>query len=357
MKRFLSILSASVVAVAAAAQGFVWIDTVHDFGAFNEDMGRVWCTFKAVNTSDRPIAVVSARANCGCTRPEYPRNAIAPGDTLSVKVAYDASGRPGRFDKKVYVSTGDGISSTLTVKGTVIGAPTSLTGRYPVDAGSARFSTTVIPFGEVLKGRVATGLIKGYNTTSDTIAPAIANLPKYIDINIRPQLVPPGEQFVVSATATTDRCPQWGFVTDSLTLIPNRGGNESVGVSTVVIVREDFSRLTPGERAKAPNAALSTKTVDFGSFSRSAAPATASFEIENMGENPLIIRQVSTPERSISVKLSSDKIKKHKRAKVSVSFNPAELGQAELLNARITVITNDPNSPVQMVRVVGEPTD
>lgn len=355
MKRLMSILAASAVALAAAAEGFVWLETVHNFGAFNEDMGRVWCTFKAVNTSDEPIAVVSARANCGCTRPEYPRNAIAPGDTLAVRVAYDASGRPGRFDKKVYVSTGDGVSQTLTVKGTVIGAPTSLTGRYPVAAGPARLSTTVIPFGETLKGRVATGLIKGYNSSSDTIEPAATGLPPYIDVNVRPQRVPPGEQFVISATATTDRCKEWGFVTDSLTVIPDKSAKERVGVSTVIIVREDFSRLTPGERMKAPHAALSAKSLDFGTFGRGDSPAKASFEIENTGDSPLIIRQVSTPDRSLAVKTSSSKIKKGKKATVEVTFTPAALGDAEILNARITVITNDPDSPVQMVRIVGEP--
>ncbi len=138
MKRLMSFSVVLMLSLWAAAKGFVWIDTVHDFGAFSEDMGLVWCTFKAVNTSDEPLAVVSARANCGCTRPGYPRSAVQPGDTLAVRVAYDAKGRPGRFDKKVYVSTGDGVSTTLTVKGTVIGAPTSLSARYPVEAGQAK---------------------------------------------------------------------------------------------------------------------------------------------------------------------------------------------------------------------------
>lgn len=355
MKRLCSITGALLAVLSACAQGFVWIDTVHDFGSFSEDIGLARCTFRAVNTSDKPIAVISARANCGCTHPEYPKAAVQPGDTLKVSVAYDAKGRPGKFEKKVYVDTGDGISTTLRVRGTVIGAPSSLSGRYPVDAGKARFSTTVIPFGETLKGHVAQGVVKGYNTTSDYIEPYVEGLPKYVDVNIRPEKVPPGEQFVVSATATTDRCQHWGFVTDSLYIVPDKGSNNRVAVSTVVIVREDFSRLTPGERAKAPHASVSDKVLDFGSFHRDDSPAVKKFKVTNTGENPLLIREISSPDKSVSIKVSDGKVKKNKSANVEVTFTPEALGNAELLNARITVITNDPDNPVQMVRVIGEP--
>ncbi|MDE5839042.1 MAG: DUF1573 domain-containing protein [Paramuribaculum sp.] len=355
MKRLFTLACAFFAVLAACAQGFVWLDTVHDFGSFSEDIGLARCTFRAVNTSDKPIAVISARANCGCTHPEYPKAAVQPGDTLKVSVAYDAKGRPGRFEKKVYVDTGDGISTTLRVKGTVIGAPSSLSGRYPIDAGKARFSATVIPFGETLKGRVAQGVVKGYNTTSDYIEPRVEGLPKYVDVNIRPEKVPPGEQFVVSATVTTDRCSRWGFVTDSLFILPDKDSDTRVPVSTVVIIREDFSRLTPGERAKAPHASMSEKALDFGTFSRNDSPASLKFKITNSGENPLLIREVSSPDKSLAIKVSEMKVKKNKSANVIVTFDPQALGNAELLNARITVITNDPDNPVQMVRVVGEP--
>lgn len=355
MRKLLLILALFLSFAAAQARSFVWLDTIHDFGAFNEDMGLVRCTFRAVNTSDAPVAVVSARANCGCTHPEYPKNAVAPGDTLRVSVAYDAKGRPGRFEKKVYVSTGDGEQMTLRVKGTVIGAPTSLAGRYPVEGGAARYSTTVMPFGEVLKGHAAHAMIRGYNTTDRVIAPSVVNLPDYIDISVRPSQVPPGEQFVLSATVTTDRCDSWGFVTDSFDIVSDTGDNERVGVSTVVIVKEDFSKLTPGQRANAPHASADVKAVDFGAFDRTASQLKREFYIENTGQSPLIIRQISTPDKSLSVKCSDAKVKKGKKARVEVTLHPEALTDSELLNARITLITNDPDHPVQMIRVVGEP--
>lgn len=355
MKSYL-ITAALCVAVHAAASGPVWIETVHDFGAFREELGKVYCTFEAINTSDAPIVVVNARANCGCTTPKYPLEAIAPGDTLKVSVAYDASGRPGRFEKRIYVNTSDGTSSTLRVRGTVIGAQNSLEGRYPVKATAARLSTTVLPFGEVLKGKIGAADIRGYNTTGDTIYPGVENVPSYIDIRIRPQAVPPGEQFVISATATTDRCKKWGFVTDSLSILPDtRTDAEPVTASTIVIVREDFSRLTPGQREKAPHCKVTPHSLDFGRFNRTDAEATLSFVIENTGKSTLEIRDITTPESALTIKNGTRSIKKGKKTTITVTFNPVALGNAELLNARITIITNDPQNPVQMIRTVGEP--
>lgn len=358
MKRsLLSLLAVHALALTAFAGAPVWIETIHDFGAFHEDMGKVYCTFRAVNTADAPIAVVSARANCGCTTPKYPAGLIAPGDTLSVTVAYDAKGRPGRFEKKVYVNTSDGTSSTLRVRGTVIGAQNSLEGRYPVKAGEIRFSTSVLPFGEVLKGGVALAEIRGYNPTNDTIFPGVSNVPGYIDVRVRPQAVPPGEQFLLAATATSDLCQGWGFVTDSLTVIPDTKTAETTfPVSTIIIVREDFSGMTPGQLKQAPRCSASETTLDFGRFSKNSGKIMRNFEIENNGLTTLLIRDISTPEKSLTISKFPSSVKKGKKTAVSVSFDPAKLS-GELLNARITVITNDPEHPVQMIRTVGEPID
>ncbi len=355
-RRILAALSAALVSLGALASGpqVTWLETTHDFGAFNEELGFVRCYFKAVNTGDEPLIVLSARANCGCTKPRYDAEPIQPGDTLTVSVAYDAKGRPGRFEKKVYVATNTGNQTTLRIKGTVIGASNSLKGRYPVEVGPMRVATTVMPFGEVLKGHSAGSVIRAYNHTSDTIRPQIADVPEYITVIVQPEAVPPGEQFIFSATASSGKCREWGNVTDSLTIIPDAGSADRLNVSTVLIVREDFTSLTPEQRAKAPVAEFDTKLIDLGRISRDGGVETHTFTIANEGDSPLIIRRADTPDPAVSVKLSTDKVKKGKKATATVTIDPSAIGNTELLNARITVITNDPDHPTTMVRVVGQ---
>ncbi len=358
MNRVVTFVGAALLSCAAAmAAGprVTWLDSVHDFGAFNEELGLVRCTFKAINTGTEPLTVISARANCGCTRPQYTVEPVVPGDTLTISVAYDAKGRPGKFEKKVFVSTNDGATSTLKIVGTVIGASNSLQGRYPVESGMARLNTSVMPFGEVMKGHTAGSVVRGYNPTNDTIRPLAADVPDYITVLFQPAAVPPGEPFVISATATTAGTPDWGYVTDSLTFRADPRSPVATPLSTVLIIREDFSTLTPEQIANGPKAEISTKLIDLGHVDRDSQPSTHSFTIANPGKEPLMIRRVDTPDPAVSVKLASNKVKPGGKTTVTLRVDPSKLGKSNLLNARITVITNDPEHAQNMVRVVGQP--
>ena len=94
MKTLRFITSVIIAALALSASADVtWLETTHDFGAFQEDLGPVSCQFRFVNTNPEPVAIVAARASCGCTTPQYPREAIAPGDTAVITVSYDPAKR------------------------------------------------------------------------------------------------------------------------------------------------------------------------------------------------------------------------------------------------------------------------
>lgn len=349
-------LALSAAIAAEGATQIVWLEDQHNFGAFSEDLGSVECVFKAVNVGTDSLIVYGARANCGCTVPSYTRKPVAPGDTLYVSVRYDASGRPGRFEKMVYVSTNTTPSKhTLTIRGTVIGSVPTLSGRYPVDAGAARLDNTVVPFGETNKGHVNGRYLRGYNASSHTIRPAVSALPSYINAIVEPGEVPPGEQFVVSLTARTDRTNRWGTLTDSFVLTPDpQSDTASVRISTAIIVREDFSSLTPEQRANAPRAMLSTDKLDFGTIDTASDRITRNVRITNGGKRTLNIRSVSSPSDALTLKVAKNRLSPGKSADIRVTLDPEKLKGHELLNARITIITDDPLSPVQIVRTVGE---
>ena len=77
----------------------------HDFGYINETAGPVKCEFKFTNTGNKPLLIIDAVPSCGCTRPEYPKRPIAPGDTGIIKVEYQPLGRTGAFKKDIRVNT------------------------------------------------------------------------------------------------------------------------------------------------------------------------------------------------------------------------------------------------------------
>jgi len=358
MRSLISFLFAIIsLPLLAQATGGEWLEKVHNFGAFDEELGTVYCEFHMVNHGPEPIAILSARANCGCTRPEYSTDPVAPGDTAVVRVGYDPKGRPGKFRKEIVVDcSGAPLRTRLSITGTVIGASNTLRGRYPVEAGSGvRMRTTAIPFGSVAKGHTSGKYIEAYNGGTDTIAPTVAYSPKYINVIVEPRKVGPGEQFIFSAIIHPDATKEWGIVTDSLLLCPTGAKGETpVMVETVAIITEDFSRLTEKERLEAPVIDTSETAVDLGRISKADKPMRRSFEILNKGKRPLVIRRISSSDPSVEVTLKNNTVKPGKSAKAEVTVTPAMIAHPELLNARITIIANDPDHPTSLVRVVGE---
>ena len=352
---FISAAATAVLANTALADG-QWLEKCHDFGAFDEEMGTVYCTFSMVNTGTTPLAILNARANCGCTRPEYSTGPVAPGDTLKLRVGFDPKGRPGKFQKFITVDCSDAPARTrLTIAGTVIGSSNTLRSRYPFEAGPARLRSTTIPYGQVLKGKTSGQYLEAYNASPDTIRPTVDGAPKYINAMVQPPKVAPGETFIISTVMHPDATPLYGIVSDSLIFYPDGPGRtEGVKIETVAIINEDFSRLTPEQLERAPLIETSVTAIDLERVSRSDNPLKRTFTIGNRGKSPLVIRRISCPEPSVAFKLDKNKIAPGKKAKVTVTVTPSAITSSELLNARINIISNDPDHPSTMVRVVAE---
>ena len=356
MRKSILFAAMALTALGMSAEGKgVWLETNHNFGAFDEDLGTVYCDFKLVNVGDEPLAIISAPANCGCTRPEYSVDPVAPGDTAVIRVGFDPKGRPGRFVKNINVDIdSDPLRSNLTIQGTVIGASNTLKTRFPYSLGSMKLRSLTIPYGNVDKGHTSGQYVEGYNASSDTLRPVVKDTPDYIKVLIQPAAVPPGEQFIVSTVLHSDRCKDWGIVTDSFKVYPSADAAEGMTVETVSILNEDFSKLTPDQRKNAPMIETDVTAIDLKKLSRTDAPIHRTFTIENLGKSPLIIRGISCPDKAVEVKLKNDKIKPGKKEKVEVTVTPSLIGDTELLNARINIVANDPLHPSTMVRVVAE---
>ena len=96
-------------------------ETVHDFGNIKEADGPVSVSFTFTNVGKANLIIYEAKADCGCTTPEYPKAPIAPGKSGKIKVTYNPLGRPGAFDKSVTIKTnGNPTKVRVKVRGTVM---------------------------------------------------------------------------------------------------------------------------------------------------------------------------------------------------------------------------------------------
>lgn len=91
-----------------------------DFGTIKEADGPVTHAFTLKNVGNAPLVITRASASCGCTKPKFSTEPIAPGKSTKIEVTYNPAGRPGQFVKTVAVySNGKDGAFILRIKGVV----------------------------------------------------------------------------------------------------------------------------------------------------------------------------------------------------------------------------------------------
>lgn len=129
--RLLIIAAAVLIGMAAAARtpkgekvGVAFENTVYEFGNVSEDGEPVHHTFAYTNTGNSPLAILWAKASCGCTTPDYQRKPLKPGEKAQIKVTFNPKGQAGEVNKDIRLRfrNGNGKSEeiVLHLKGAVV---------------------------------------------------------------------------------------------------------------------------------------------------------------------------------------------------------------------------------------------
>lgn len=94
--------------------------TEYDFGELVE--GEIAeGVFKITNKGKADLIITSAKATCGCTVPEWPKEPIAPGDSADLKFTFNSRGRQGKQSKSITLQTNsENLTETIRIKGTVV---------------------------------------------------------------------------------------------------------------------------------------------------------------------------------------------------------------------------------------------
>ncbi len=77
--------------------------TIFDFGEVQEG-AIVEHTFSFVNTGAVPLLISDARSTCGCTVPEWPKEAIAPGEEGVINVRFDTNQKKNQQSKPITIT-------------------------------------------------------------------------------------------------------------------------------------------------------------------------------------------------------------------------------------------------------------
>ena len=82
---------------------------------------KVNLEFKIKNTGTGNLKITQAKASCGCTQLEYPKEIIKPGNQESISVTFDSKNRSGKQKKNITLTTNATPSiKILTIEGMVL---------------------------------------------------------------------------------------------------------------------------------------------------------------------------------------------------------------------------------------------
>ena len=354
MKKMI-LMTAMLIGMTVMAQTPVitFEKTTHDFGKINEADGRVTTVFEFKNEGMSPLVLTNVRASCGCTTPKWTREPIMPGAVGEITVTYNPSGRPGRFQKTITITSNASEPTTrLYIKGEVISKPVNPAETYPTKIGELNFKKKTLNFGALRQGQVKTLEIP-YTNLSNNVVTLDACLPSnttYIKPLVSVKEVKPHETGKIQVTLTTAEANLYGPADVKLYLEFNgiHNHSEANAITLSFDIREDFSKMTTEELQQAPIAEV-VRDVQLGEI-QAGKKLQTKLSIGNAGMNPLIVRRALSNDSHISAVTPKSAIKKGHKGTVSVTIDTNKMPAAQYTRV-LTVITNDPKASVIQVRL------
>lgn len=321
-----------------------------DFGQIAEAGGCVSHVFTGVNRSPRPVVILDVVASCGCTRPEFSRKPILPGDSTRITVTYDPMNRPGAFDRELGVySTERKRIATLSVRGSVTPRERSVEELYPVDAGGGlRIDETLCAFTYIYPGKRVQSAIGFANTSERTLhlelRPTAAS--GLLTVS-HPETVAPGQRGAITLSYLIPAgSARYGTLRDALELCVDGRSNGTAVVAHALGVDDPAS--TPADRA--PQAQVSDPIIKLGAVKRTGPVQRRTFTLSNTGRSDLIVRAVENDGRVAVTLAPGRRIAPHGSCRVELLLDPSQLDYGPFIE-HLLLFTNDPHRPMRKMRI------
>ena len=101
----------------AKAPRLIIANTFHDFGTIDPEKS-ITKSFVITNTGKEDLNIRQTSATCGCTASKPEKSNLKPGESSTIKVSFDPTGRSGEQEKVIFVFSNDPINPTqrITIK-------------------------------------------------------------------------------------------------------------------------------------------------------------------------------------------------------------------------------------------------
>lgn len=347
------------IVCAAAGQGysqqaepFLFAEKLHDFGEITETGGNVQYDFTFTNNAGRPVRIINVQASCGCTTPDWSKDAIAIGKTGFIKVIFDPRGKPGYFNKSLTATTDlGGTTLNLQIKGQVVAAAKSAEDTFTADNGNLKLKSNSFNMARIyINQNPVTEEFEMYNAGKNTIHFTDKPIaPSHIKVII-PESLEPKQKGKIKITYNAKAKNQYGFVSDNIELITDDEHHLRKAFSVYATIEEYFPVISGSELAAAPLLQPDLTTVDLGR-TKPGTNMNGELRIKNTGKKELVIHTAQPNCTCLEIQVDKLTLKGGEETKIRFFLNGQ--GRTGTLQKAVTLYSNDPRNPVQRITVMG----
>ena len=328
---------------------------VHDFGKIRET--DKWATHEFVvkNTGTAPLVITQVLTSCGCAQPEWSKNPIEPGQEGFVIVHYSMEDRPGPFSKHITAFTNErNMRQVFTITGDVIPKPETLDVLFQDTIGTVQMERTSFMFYTVRPKQVLDTEIWIRNFGDKDVNLVIENVPEYINVIFPNRLESDyPERLKVELDATKVDEQKRGRLLSQFTWKEVSASGKTIAKSIPVSVNfiDDFTTLTPAERANGPSIAFSSTFLEYGKLKKKRV--FKDLVINNKGKSELILHSISVDDPKAQITGFNKRVlQPEETMTLRIYINPKDF--KGYFTTDLYVVCNDPRGPVREIHILAE---
>lgn len=311
----------------------------------------VTATFELWNKGQHPLVISDVRADCGCTKVEYPKGEIEVGAPFKVTMTYDAR-QLGHYYKQCAISSnGSEAPVYLTMKGVILADMHDYSGSYPFAMGDLLLDKNYLEFDDVNRGDQPMQEIYIMNNGKQMMQPSVMHLPSYLSAVIEPKRLSPGHSGKVTLTLLTDKVRQLGLTQTSVYMgkVLGERVSQQNELPVSVVLLPDLKSLTGKLKQQAPKLELSADKLELGTLD-AKSKKSGELVLTNMGHSTLKVSSLQMFTPGLKVTLGKRELAPGQSTKLKVTAYGDKLKTARSM-PRILMITNDPNHAKVVIEV------
>lgn len=327
----------------------------HDFGDLKEEMGTATALFEYTNVSGGPLYISKVETSCGCTKPEYTKDTLKPGERGFVKAIYETRGHHGTFHKNIFVyfNTQDYYQS-LSISGNVI-PEANLSKRPPSYAttySNLAFNTTLASFPNLHTNETQTYVIKMFNYMGYPIKIwEVRELPEYASVDLGDSTIDASDSLYITFKVDGSKIGNLGEIYQRVLLLTDDVAGENKFLHIYINLKEDFSKMTKQQLKLAPVIQLdSGSTLNYGKC-RAGGIVSKTISITNTGKSDLNIRNVKPSCSCVTFKLPKQILKPGESVTFTIIIDTVNQTIATH-NKYITLYSNDPKKSEINIKLI-----